>query len=159
IHWVRRTPRSRAARFGSTERVGGRPEGRPGQTRSVVDAEIARATEELERAASPVLDVAPQARVAGVVDLELVAAEAVDAPEHVGEHGEVEATILLRGQSAQLVEAVARLESRQVDEVAASARPKSASTLSTASSSPASVGAGSRGSTGSSRASAPKSSS
>jgi hypothetical protein len=107
---------------------------------SKVQAQIGaalRLARELERAFAPAPHLARELLVAGVVELELVAPEPTESAERLGKPRRKEPEVLLGCEPTEAVETVVRLDRQQVDEVSASARPKSARTLSAASSSPA----------------------
>jgi hypothetical protein len=55
--------------------------------------------------------------VAGVIDIELVPVESVEASEHLAEDVDLEAEILLRGELAEAEKVVVRLEGGEVNEV------------------------------------------
>lgn len=59
-----------------------------------------------------------QRREAAVAQLELVRREPIDPAEHLGEDRPIEAAVLLNGETAEVVEAVERLDGSEVDEVA-----------------------------------------
>jgi hypothetical protein len=66
---------------------------------------------------TPSGDRADEVLVTAIVDIELLAPQAVEAPEHVREHLDVEAAVLLRRQFEQSVEAVQRLDRPEIEEV------------------------------------------
>lgn len=75
------------------------------------------AARKLEGARTPALDIVTQLGVADVVDPELVAAEAAEPREHLGEDSRSKAAILFGREPAESVESVARLDLHSVDEV------------------------------------------